>query len=113
MIDPIIDWLVRGVIEFYVAFGVAVVVIFALRYWYTKEGIIERFGDLFIVGTASFSFPPSLLFIILAIKKDMLRMIEVFQEFSPYIAVYSAAVLLITVDFLHAKWKKKPVKTGE
>ena len=113
MIDPIIDWLVRGVIEFNVAFGVAVVVIFIFRYSYTKEGIIGRFGDLIIVGMSSFPFLPSLLFIILAVKKDTPRMIEVFQEFSSYIAIYSVASLSLIASFLYSKWKKKPVKTGE
>ncbi|MGI9347417.1 MAG: hypothetical protein ACR2PV_05470, partial [Gammaproteobacteria bacterium] len=64
-------------------------------------------------GTGTFSFLPSLLFIILAIKKDTSKMVDVFQEFSPYIAIYSVASLLLIASFLYSKWQKKPVKTGE
>ena len=109
VIDPIIGWLV----EFNLVFSIAIMLVFAFRYWYIKEEIIERLGDLIIVGTGTFSFLPSLLFIILAIKKDTSKMVDVFQEFSPYIAIYSVASLLLIASFLYSKWQKKPVKTGE
>ena len=113
---PIINWLVDVIIQYGEVFCLVIMVIFAVRYLLASKGKFNEKAvvDLALVGMATHSFIPGLLFIIMGINPDLIsERVDVVKKLSWYLLIYGFVSLYIAVNFLSSKWQKKPVKTGE